>query len=161
MAEKKEIRKIALVRIRGRVEIRGKIQDTLVMLGLKRVNWVAVVDDNPVYKGMIQKAKDYITWGEMDATLFEQLVEKWGRKAGDARVEKKEVASFAKSFMAGDTTFKEAGIKPVFGLHPPSTGHKKGGIRLHVKVGGALGYRGKEINSLIARMAGLEDGEKK
>ena len=66
MAEKKEIRKIALVRIRGRVEIRGKIQDTLVMLGLKRVNWVAVVDGNPVYKGMIQKAKDYITWGEID-----------------------------------------------------------------------------------------------
>ena len=41
--------------------------------------------------------------------------------------------------------------KHIYRLHPPKKGHGKG-IKLSYKVGGALGYRGKDINDLIKRM---------
>lgn len=152
--------KIAVARVRGRIELKGTIQDTLDMIGLRKVNWVAVIDTTPTYMGMIKKAKDYITWGELEEAVFRQLVEKWGRKAGDARLTKAEADEFAKKFMAGETTFKKSGIRPVFKLHPPSKGHANGGIKKHVSVGGVLGDRGEGINDLIARMAGLRQQKK-
>ena len=36
-------------------------------------------------------------------------------------------------------------------MHPPRKGYR--GIKQSYKAGGDLGYRGKEINSLIKRMA--------
>ena len=54
-----------MIRIRGTVELRGDIKETLKMLGLTRVNHCVIIDDDPSYKGMLQKAKDYITWGEV------------------------------------------------------------------------------------------------
>lgn len=148
--------KFAVVRIRGRIELKKTVQDTLDMISLRKVNWVTVIDPTPTYLGMIQKAKDYITWGEIDEETFKRLVEKWGRKAGDERLEKSEAGDFAKKFMAGEMTFNKAGVKPVFKLHPPSKGYERGGIKHHLSVGGSLGYRGKEINVLLAKMAGLK-----
>jgi large subunit ribosomal protein L30 len=111
--------------------------------------------------GMIQKSKDFITWGEIDEKTFSALVGKWGRKAGGKRLEKSEAKEFAAKFMTGKTTFKEAGIKPYFKLHAPSKGYERVGIKKHVNVGGALGYRGKGINTLLTKMAGIKDGTKK
>ena len=158
MAEQKTkgATKIAIVRVRGEVRVRNDVRDTLKMLSLDRVNWMTVVADTQTYMGMVKKVKDYITWGEVDAQLFEALVEKWGRKAGDARLSKAEAQEFAKKLMAGETTFKEAGVKSSFRLHPPSRGHERGGVKQHVKLGGALGYRGKGINILLAKMAGIK-----
>ena len=158
IAEKKvaKVAKLAVIRIRGRIELKKTVQDTLDMISLRKVNWATVVDSTPVYLGMIKKAKDYITWGEIDEETFKRLVEKWGRKAGDEHLEKSEASDFAKKFMAGETTFNKAGLKPVFKLHPPSKGYERGGIKHHLSVGGSLGYRGKEINALLAKMAGLK-----
>ena len=44
----------------------------------------------------------------------------------------------------------DVGIKPVFRLHPPRKGYED--IRLSVKEGGSLGYRGEEIKDLAKRM---------
>ncbi len=41
-------------------------------------------------------------------------------------------------------------IKPVFRLHPPRKGYED--IRLSVKEGGSLGYRGENIKDLAERM---------
>ena len=41
-------------------------------------------------------------------------------------------------------------VKPLFRLSPPKKGYE--GIKRSVVRGGALGYRGKEINKLIERM---------
>jgi len=161
MAEEKKSGKIAVVRVRGQVDVRRTIKDTMFMLNLDKINWVTVLDSIPTNMGMIQKSKDFITWGEIDEKTFTALVTKWGRKAGDKRLEAKEAASFAKDFMAGKTTFKDAGIKPNFRLHPPTKGHPSVGIKKHVNIGGSLGYRGKDINILLAKMAGLKDGTKK
>ncbi|MCK5561102.1 MAG: 50S ribosomal protein L30, partial [Thermoplasmata archaeon] len=40
--------------------------------------------------------------------------------------------------------------KPIIRLHPPRKGYE--GIKRAYTVGGALGYRGKKINELLARM---------
>ena len=158
MAEEKTPGKIAVVRVRGEVDVRKTIKDTLTLLGLRHANWVTIVDNNKVSMGMVQKTKDFITWGEIDESILIALLEKWGRKAGDAHIEAAEAKKFAIDFLAGKTTFKEAGIKSRFRLHPPSKGHARGGIKSHVNVGGSLGYRGKEINVLLAKMAGIKDG---
>ena len=42
------------------------------------------------------------------------------------------------------------GVKPVLRLHPPVKGYE-GNKRSYVN-GGALGYRGRDINALIDRM---------
>jgi len=44
-----------------------------------------------------------------------------------------------------------AGIPPVFYLHPPKGGFKRS-LKRPLADGGELGYRGKEIVSLISRM---------
>ena len=136
MAEEKktETKKIAIVRIRGDIDIRRPTRDTLYMLNLRRVNWARIIDSTPQYMGMLNKIKDFVTWGEIDDATLKALTEKWGKKKKDVN------------------TFK---------LHPPSRGHKRGGIKKHVNVGGALGYRGKEINTLLAKMAGLKASTKK
>ncbi len=163
MTKEKKSGKIAVVRVRGDVDIRRDIRDTLKMLNLKKVNWATIIDPTPTYMGMVQKAKDFITWGEIDEETLTALIEKWGRGAGDRRLGKKEAAEFSKKFIAGETTFRKAGLKPYFKLHPPSRGYERGGIKHHVSIGGALGYRGSRINDLLARMAGLKakDGSKK
>ncbi len=153
---------IAVVRVRGQVRVRGRIADTLEMLNLDRVNWAIVIYPSPTYMGMVQKVKDFVTWGEIDEKLILPLVEKWGRKAGGARLEAKEAKDLAQKLAAGHVNLKEAGYLPQFKLHPPSKGHPaEGGIRTHVKVGGALGYRGAAINGLLAVMAGLKEAKPK
>jgi large subunit ribosomal protein L30 len=165
MAEEKKPKEtksmLAVVRIRGDIDIRRTIRDTLKMLGLKKTNHVTILADNPVNRGMIQKVKDFVTWGEIDDATLTALISKWGRKEADNRLEAKEAAEFAKSLASGKTTFKKAGVKSYFRLHPPTKGHAREGIKKPYSTGGVLGYRGKSINNLLAKMAGLKDGKKK
>ena len=71
---------IAAIRIRGLIGIRTKIEDTLKMLRLYKKNYCCVVPNNPIYSGMLKKAKDYITWGEIDDETFNLLVGKRGEE---------------------------------------------------------------------------------
>ncbi len=156
-SEKSE--KIAVVRIRGEVDVRKTIKDTLSMLGLRHANWVTIVDDNPVSMGMVKKVKDFVTWGEIDEKTFIAIITKWGRKVGDKPLAADEAKKFSSEFLTGKTTFKKAGLKSYIRLHPPSKGHSRGGIKKHLSVGGALGYRGSEINELLVKMAGIKDSK--
>jgi len=61
---KKPGRKLALIRIRGKVHLRQSIEDTLRHLNLNTINSCTVIDSTPDYEGMITKVNDYITWGE-------------------------------------------------------------------------------------------------
>ena len=114
------------------------------------------------YEGMLQKAKDYVTWGEVDADTIETLINERGRMAGDKRVTDAEVKScsdhstvkaLSKAIASGDATTKDVeGMKPVFRLHPPRGAKGWGGIKRAYSVGGALGFRGENIVELAARM---------
>ena len=150
----------AVVRVRGTVNVRHDIKKTLEMLRLNRVNHCVIVEDTPSYRGMLQKAKDYITWGEIEKDTLAELIRKRGRLLGDKPVDDeyirsatpfKSIDELAGAIIGGKIRYRDIpNIKPVFRLHPPKKGYE--GIKRAYTVGGALGYRGKEINDLIRRM---------
>jgi large subunit ribosomal protein L30 len=111
---------------------------------------------------MLQKAKDYITWGKVDEETITSLISERGRLMGDkpitdkvvkAETDFKSIKAFATAIATGDSTTKAiADMKPVFRLHPPRGTKGWGGIKRHFTVGGALGYRGEAITDLAGRM---------
>ena len=148
----------AIVRLRGSVNTKPDIKDTLDMLRLHRINHCVVVPDNPHYRGMIQKVKDYVAWGEIDEIALATILEMRGRLNGNKRLTDqliKETTSygtikeFASAVSSGGASLKDAGIKPVFRLHPPRKGHR--GTKKTVKEGGELGYH-ESISDLIWKM---------
>ena len=160
-AEKKGIT-MAVVRVRGRVHVRKDIADTLKLMNLTRVNHCTIIENRPEYKGMINKAKDYITWGEINPDTLKNLVMKRGRLRGDLKITEeyikknsgfKSVDEFIAAISESKATIKELnGMKPVFRLRPPKKGYERGGIKHPFSIGGALGYRGEKINALLERM---------
>ena len=75
-----------VIRARSDRGVTRKIRETMSMLNLTRVNHATIVMDNPSYRGMLQKSKDYITWGEVDANTIEKLIKERGRMSGDKPV---------------------------------------------------------------------------
>ncbi len=144
----------AVIRVRGTVGVTKKIEDTLKLLNLEKPNHCTLVPETESYKGMLKKIKDFVTWGEIDDETLKLLVEKKGRKIGNKKLDKKEVENVIKAIK--ERGLKKSGIKPVFRLSPPRKGYERGGVKKPYKVGGALGYRGKDINALIRRMLGEE-----
>ncbi|MCQ2964195.1 MAG: 50S ribosomal protein L30 [archaeon] len=149
-----------VIRVRGTTGVIGNIASTLQMLRLNRINHAVLVEENPSYKGMLQKGKDYITWGEIDTETLVELIEKRGKLVGGAAIteeylaENTDYSSFeelANALINSEIKAKDINMKPVFRLHPPRKGYE--GIRHSVNEGGSLGYRGEAINDLAKRMA--------
>ena len=151
---------IAVIRMRGTVKIKNDIRDTLAMLRLNRVNHCVLVRETPQYLGMLQKTKDYVTWGPIDRGTAAKLIKTRGRLVGgvpidDAAVKAmgtfKGVEELALAVADGKAEWgKVEGTVPVFRLHPPRKGHE--GMKRSWQAGGALGNRGPEINALIEKM---------
>ena len=72
-----------VVRVRSDVKVERSIKQTMHNLNLTRVNHAVIIPENDQYRGMLQKAKDYITWGEADAATVEAMLRERGRLAGD------------------------------------------------------------------------------
>jgi large subunit ribosomal protein L30 len=138
----------AVIRIKGLVKIRQDFIDTLALLRLNRKMHCVLLKEESVEKGMLQKVKDRVTWGEIDDETLKNMVAKRGRKAGNERLSEKEVAETLKSLK--ETGKVPENVKPVFRLTPPSKGFKYSIKQQFPK--GELGYRGKEINKLLIRM---------
>jgi large subunit ribosomal protein L30 len=139
----------AVVMVRGVVGTDSRLRSTLMMLRLHRINHCVIVPKNQNYDGMLHKARDFITWGEIDRETLEKLISKRGRFAGDKRVADLNYAKELAQFILSGKPVRETGIKPVFRLSPPSKGYKSTKA-LYPK--GSLGYRGEKINELIKRM---------
>ncbi|MEK6837760.1 MAG: uL30 family ribosomal protein [Nanoarchaeota archaeon] len=134
-------KQLAVIRLRGRTGIRKDVEDTLAHLNLRRINHCVIVEDSPVILGMLKKAKDHITWGQIDAETLNALVEKRGEAAtNNARSDRKTVS------------FNGKGYKPYFRLSPPKGGLGRRGIKATFAKSGALGNRNDKINDLIKRM---------
>jgi len=138
----------AIIRLRGLVNVRHDLKDTLLMLRLNRKMHCVVLKDTESVRGMLQKAKDWITWGDISDDVLKLLVDKRGRKPGDLRLTKDEAENIIKSLK--ETGKIPEGIKPVFRLTPPSKGFKHSIKQQYPK--GELGYRGEKINELLKRM---------
>ncbi len=115
---------IAIIRIRGQVNIRKVITETLNRLGLKKKYSCAILEKpTPIELGMLEKVKDFVAFGEIDAETHKKLVEARGK--------------YTKS-------------KTHFRLHPPRGGIE---AKNHYGVGkGVLGNNKSDINKLILRM---------
>ena len=72
-----------IVQVRGVVNVRRDIKDTLKMLRLHHINHCVLVPDTPENLGMIRKVKDYVAYGEVDQATLETLLETRGRVIGD------------------------------------------------------------------------------
>ncbi len=150
----------AVVRVRGTVNIKPDIKKTLKFFSLSRVNHCILLEENPISKGMLQTAKDYITWGEMDKDILSKLIKNRGKLEGDQEITDEYIKSatshdniekLSKAIIDKKFNYKEIpNVKPIFRLNPPKRGYE--GIKRSFVKGGALGYRGKEINKLIERM---------
>ncbi|MEC8954390.1 MAG: 50S ribosomal protein L30 [Candidatus Thermoplasmatota archaeon] len=151
-----------VVRVRSDRGVERRIRDTMAMLNLTRVNHATIVPESSTYAGMLQKSKDFVTWGVIDANTIESLLKERGRMVGNkpvddaaikANSEFKSMKDFAKALASGEATMKSVdGLKPVLRLHPPRGSKGWGGIKRAYSVGGALGFRGDEISSLAERM---------
>ena len=150
----------AAVRVRGIVNIKPDIKKTLQLLNLTRVNHCVILPEDKSTKGMLQTAKDYITWGEIDKKVLTKLIQERGKLEGDKSltdVHLKNATSYDSIDKLSDAIinnkfkYKEIpSVKPIFRLNPPKKGYE--GIKRSFVKKGALGYRSKEINKLIERM---------
>jgi len=150
----------AVIRVRGQPDVNRDVEYTMDILGLTRVNHCVVIPENDVMKGMLQKIKDYVTYGEIDEKTLSDMIRVRGRLAGDVEISDEYLAEnsdfknadeMAKAIIADNYRMKDVeGAKVVFRLHPPIKGYE--GNKRSYKNGGALGYRGEAINDLIARM---------
>lgn len=136
---------LAVIRIRGSVGVPARIKDTLKMLRLNQVNHCVILPKTPDFEGMLRKAMNYITWGEIKPGVLGALIAKRGRGPGNKRIEGKDVKTLARK--AAER--QELKIKPVFRLSPPSRGFRS--IRRAFPKGDS-GYRGEKINELLERM---------
>jgi large subunit ribosomal protein L30 len=151
---------ILVVRLRSNVHVRHDVDRTLKSLNLTRINHAVIVPDTPVFRGMLQHAKDYITFGPIDAESALEILSKRGRLEGgkpltDAHLAEnspyKTLKDFAAALAEGRARLGNVpGVKPILRLAPPRKGHE--GIKHSFRAGGALGDRGDNIRDLALRM---------
>lgn len=138
--------KLAAILIRGFVKLPKDILDTLQMLNLGRKHTCIVVENNSANAGMLNKVKDYITWGEIDDQTFQELIDKRGQEYQGREKDSKGLYNYKMLAVNGRK------YKKYFRLNPPRKGFGRKGIKVSFRAGGSLGYRGNAINDLIKRM---------
>ena len=155
-----EKKSLLAIRIRGTINVPQRVEDTLRMLRIDRNNYATLLDDRPDYTGMLQKAKDWITWGEPDLETIKIILEKRGEAPGGVKISEEylkelgfnDFSQLAEKLHSGELDInKLEGIKPFFRLHPPKKGFKRSVKRPYGNKG-ELGYRGDAINELARRM---------
>lgn len=159
---------VAVVRVRGHAKIRRDAVETMEMLKLTRPNHCVLLPHNTTTKGMLQVVKDYVTWGEVNKETIATLLRARGEVSGGARLTDDyvkgnssfaSVSSLAQAIEKSEARLTDVkGLKPVMRLHPPRQGYAK--VKRPYSVGGAVGYRGAEIERLLQRMLkGSEEAE--
>lgn len=150
---------LLVVRIRGDVNVPTRVRDTLVRLNLRRKHNATLIRDTPVVRGMLQRAKDWIAWSNVDKELIVKLLKERGRRTGwkpltEHYIKGLGFSSFedlAEKLLNGEVSFnKLKGVKPYFALSPPKKGFPRP-IRRGYKEGGVLGEN-PELPSIVERM---------
>lgn len=72
--------KIAVILIRGLQGANKEIRDTLRMINIQRRNVCVVLEDNKSLRGMVNKIRNYSTYGEIDDETLKLL-----KKKGDLK----------------------------------------------------------------------------
>jgi large subunit ribosomal protein L30 len=150
----------AVVKVRGTISAQREARETLDLLRLAKTNNAVLIDNRSSYMGMLYRAQNYVTWGEVPKDTVALLLKERGRLAGgkkltDEAVEKlgyKSIDALADAIASCKVEFQKlANVQPVFKLRPPSKGFK-GKTKRSFAAGGEAGYRGEKISDLIKRM---------
>ncbi len=149
----------AVVRVSGKMNLNRAARDTLKMLRLDYTHNCIILPETPTFKGMINKVKDHVAYGEIDKQTLVELLRKRMRAVNDEKVDESKLkemtghnshGELADALMGGKVTLSALkNVKPILRLASPSKGFKA--IKSHYPEGD-LGYRGKEINELLERM---------
>jgi len=151
---------LVAVRVRGVSDISQEIKDTLKMLRLTRNCHATLIDNRPTYLGMLHKAQNCVTWGEISEENVARLLKERGRIVGDKKLTDeyaqeigyKSLDDLAEAAYKLEVEYSRLPkVKPVFRLHPPKKGYR-GKVKKSYAAGGVTGYRGEAINDLIKRM---------
>lgn len=155
-----KLTKLAVVRVRGSVDVRKEVEDTLRFLRLTRPNHSTLVDDSSSRRGMLQKVKEMVTWGPIKPEVLESLLRKRGELLGGGSITDEvvknstsydNVEDFSKAICEGEAELDGVDeLKKVFRLRPPKKGYNP--LQRSYSQGGAVGDRGKKINDLLLRM---------
>jgi len=140
---------IIAVRLRGGISVTEKIKDTMDLMNLKYINNAVLLAEVDTNKGMLQKAKDYITWGEVSLEALETILPRAIKEESLKANKFKTYKDCAKALIDGKANAKDLGFNKIR-LHPARGGLKT--IKRPFTTGGDLGYRGEAINDLIVRM---------
>ncbi len=117
---------IAVILIRGKINLYKDVKNTLNRLNLERKNNCVLLPDTPIVRGMLRRVKDVVTWGPVSQEI--------ARKVASRRPVKPK-----------DVSFKS------YSLSPPRGGFERGGIKQPVTLGGVLGER-ESMDDLLSRM---------
>lgn len=151
--------KILVIRIRGSMETREKVEHTLQQMRLTRKNHATLIEDNAQTKGALTLTKDFITWGPANEQTIALLLSKRARVEGnkpltDAYLAKnskyKTVAEFAKALAGSEKLSAVKGLKPIFRLNPPKGGF--GSIKTAFPKGSLGPRKAEQISALTAKM---------
>src|ERR1700733_1852529 len=103
---------VVVVRIRGTVNVRGDITETLKRLNLKHVSNCTLLKITDSYNGMLNKCVNYVAYGEIDEPTLTKLLDKHAKDLN------------AKEILGGKFTAEMIKDKVPFRLHPPRHGYK-------------------------------------
>jgi large subunit ribosomal protein L30 len=151
---------LLVIRIRGQVNVSKREEDTLRMLRIDRNNHATLLDNRSSYLGMLNEAKDFITWGEPTIKTISLLLKKRGLIKGNKKLDDKTISDLgfnnieelSESIFISEKEIQQIKpVKPFFRLHPPKGGFKNS-IKKPFRSKGELGYRGEKINELAKKM---------
>lgn len=152
---------MAVIRLRGRINVHFKVGETMDMLNVRRTNYMTIIPSTSSYLGMLRKSKDFLTWGEINQETLEHVIRKRGELEGRTSLTDKfvkentpfpTIKAFSKALLNGEISIGDVpNMKKFFRLHPARKGYKA--LKKGFAEGGDLGYRGEAINELIVRMA--------
>jgi large subunit ribosomal protein L30 len=140
------VQKIAVIRMKGNINISNEVRGVMALLNLHKRNWCVVVDKTPSIDGQVKKIKDFITYGDIDEATYKLLIEKKAEKYTARETDTKGKITY--NYQVID----KKKYKKYFRLNPPRGGFEKKGTKRGFGEGGALGYRGEKINDLIKKM---------
>jgi large subunit ribosomal protein L30 len=150
---------IAIIRIRGSTGIKPSAEKTAELLNLNRINHMVIFPETESINGMLNRVKDYVTWGEIDRETLELVLKERVLLAGHKKLTEdylkeegfSSIGDLAQGLLDGKVKFKDLkDVNPVIRLNPPKGGYEAIQKPFHQK--GSAGYRGSKINNIIRRM---------
>jgi large subunit ribosomal protein L30 len=96
---------LAVIRIRGRVEVSKGLRETLDSMGLRKINTMIIVDEK--MKSNIRKVNSHTAWGELESGLLNKFK---GRKIVKLSPPRGGFKSLKKSYPKGDLGYRGSAI---------------------------------------------------